>query len=256
MLSGRGIRESVTRITPITHRMKVEEGKAPLALFADDEGYVNSILVLNRIKIAIGLLHHYKNAAVKRNHQAVTVRVPSHDWTFDLVPAVPGPTSKGHARHFLIPDGTGQWMRTDPCKDAYMVTKTNSAHGKQLLPVIRLLKFWNRRTSKPQLQSFYLEVLALRVFAGTTPVERAPEALARFFHDCPALLNATCPSPTGHGPDLDATVSRESEQKIIAAMKAAEALAREALQHERKEEHKQAIVCWRKVFGEKFPSYG
>ncbi len=256
ILSDRGVRGSVTRTTPIMHRVKVQESKSPLALFADDAGHVNSVLVLNRMKKALGGLHHYKLAAVKRNRQALTLSLASHVWVFDLVPAVPIKSPQGKIKHFLIPDGAGQWMRTDPRQDATVLTKTNAHHGQRLLPVVRLLKMWNRRTSKPRLPSFLFEVLVLRVFDKSSTVEYAPQAVAKFFAECPAFLNAGCPSPTGFGTPLDDGVSKEAKQKVIAAMHAAENLAREALQYEQKAEYAKAIACWRKVFGERFPTYG
>lgn len=255
ILSDRGIRESVTRTTPITHRVKVEGAKAPLAPFADEASHVNSVLVLNRMKKALGSLHHYKLATVKRNHQALTLSLTSHDWVFDLVPAVPVKTPRGKTKHFLIPNGSGQWMRTDPRKDADLVTKTNAHHGQRLLPVVRLLKLWNRRTSKPRLPSFLFEVLILRAFGGCSPIGSAPEAVAHFFWACPALLRAACSSPTGFGADLDAGITAEMKRRVIAAMGAAERLAQEAMRHEQKGDHAKAITCWRKVFGDKFPAY-
>lgn len=255
ILSDRGVRESVTRTAPIIHRVKVEEAKSPLAPFADEAGHVNSVLVLNRMKKALGSLHHYKRAAVKRNHQALTLSLTSHDWVFDLVPAVPVKTPQGKTKHFLIPDGGGHWMRTDPRKDADLLTKTNAGHGQRLLPVIRLLKMWNRRTSKPCLPSFLFEVLVLRAFDGSQTIESAPESVAHFFRVCPALLRCACPSPTGFGAALDAGITMETRRKVIAAMGITENLAMEALRHEQKGDHAKAITCWRKVFGDKFPAY-
>ena len=256
VVSDRGIREAVTRNVPIVHRVKIENAKAPLARFASEEGYVNSILVLNRVKTALGKLHHYKRAAVKRNYQAVSLSLTSHDWTFDLVPAVPVKTPQGKVKYFLIPDGSGQWMRTDPRKDADLVTKTNARQNQKLLPVIRMLKVWNRRTSKPRLASFLFEVYVLRSFSTVPAMESAPQAVAQFFRECPTLLNGPCPSPAGLGTDLDADLSADKRGRVIAAMHVVAKISQEALRHEQKGEQAQAIACWRKVFGERFPAHG
>jgi len=73
------------------------------------------------------------------------------------------------------------------------VTRTNVYHGQKPLPVIRLLKLWNRRTKKPRLPSFLFEVLVLRAFDRFPTIESALEVVAHFFWACPALLRAARP---------------------------------------------------------------
>lgn len=244
--------------SPHTKRLAITNGTAPLAAYAEN-GYVNSKRILNRMKSQITKLHNYKYSSVKRNLQAVTLQLKTQTWNFDLVPAVAvGKVVSGKTvvAHYLIPDGKGEWMRTDPRKNATDTTAANRQHNGLLIPTIRLLKHWNRMTRKPRLSSFYFETLALRVFHYAPTITTIPGAVKYFFDHCPSYLFQSCPCPTGHGPNLDASVSWEIKNKVATAMRADANDAGLALQHEQQGDIKNALRHWRRVFGTKFPTYG
>ena len=162
----------------------------------------------------------------------------------------------GGDAYYLIPNGSGDWIPTDPRIDAANVTALNTQHRGSLLPTIRLLKYWNRRTHKPRLSSYYFETLVLKVFRYGENIAAFPQAIKYFFDRCPSHLLSSCPDPKGLGPALDMHVDWETKLKITAAMSEASKFANCALLCERLSRPKEAIYWWGRIFGPEFPSYG
>lgn len=238
--------------------LKITDPSAPLAAFPDDHGYVSSVKVLNRMRDELQGLPVYRKAIVVRNQQAVVLNLTSYDWSFDIVPAVPVVGYLGTVLHYLIPNGTGDWMRTDSRKDQAWVTQINQRHNNLFLPLVRVLKHWNVNgaPTKPRLQSYYFEALAARVFDGAPLIQSLPEGAARFFSTAGSYVVQTCPDPKGLGPALDAGVPWEIKEKVRTALGEASERAGYAQMYERQSDNEKAIYWWGRVFGSSFPSYG
>ncbi|HDR1204500.1 TPA: nucleotidyltransferase, partial [Pasteurella multocida] len=78
----------------------------------DDDNSLNSIKLLNIFKSALNNVSHYKSADIHRQQQAVTLELSSYEWNFDLVPCFHTTSDV-----YLIPNGKGKWMKTDPRRD-------------------------------------------------------------------------------------------------------------------------------------------
>lgn len=256
VLNGRGTSSTQKAPDPYTYWLHIDDPSAPLAAFPDEYGYVNSIKVLNKIKSALSSVSNYRRAEIKRNMQAITLELASYDWVFDIVPAVPISDGSGGRAYFLIPNGRGDWIRTDPRIDQANITRLNAQHGGLFLPTLRLLKYWNKRTVKPVLQPYYFETLAIKVFDYAPKIDDFPSAVKYFFDYSPAYLWTSCPDPKHLGPDLDAHVSHETKQKVSQAMNSAALEAGRAIAFEAESRHKDAIDSWGRVFGWASPSYG
>ncbi len=246
-----------------TYRLKITDPTAPLAPYAeatstffDPAIYVNSTRVLNAIKAGLTAVPNYRKATIKRTGVAVTLALSSRSWVFDIVPAVAVTDYAGATKHYLIPDGKGRWMRTDPQIDMSNVTTANTRHSSKLLPTLRLLKYWNRRTMKPRLPSYYFETLVLKTFASGSVITDYPTAIKRFFDNGSTSLWWSCPDPKGLGPALDAAVDYTTKTKVAEAMKEAATWARYATMYDGRSDSKNAIYWWGKVFGSAFPAYG
>lgn len=235
----------------------IKDQTAPLAKFPDSSGYVSSIKVLNKFRDSLYKVPNYRKAEIHRMQQAVTLNLSSYPWVFDIVPAIPisnyGDSNTGY---YLIPDGSGDWIRTDPRKDQKLVTETNQKLSGELLPTIRLLKAWNKRTTKPVLQSYYFENLAIKVFQNAWSISSTPSAIKYFFDSCPMYLYSSFPDPKGLGPNLDTSVPYETKQKVAEAMKEAATHSGYAIMYENQKDEKTAIYWWGRIFGSEFPSYG
>lgn len=236
--------------------LRIDNPAAPLDPFASSST-VNSTLILNAIKSHLGRLPQYGKAEIHRNQSAVTFKLKSYPWVFDIVPAAPIADGGGTILYYLIPDGRGAWIRTDPRIDDANIDAVSSRHpGSKLRPTIRLLKYWNNRMHKPRLPSYYFETLALNVFRSAPPIQEFPDAIQTFYNLCPAYLTAACPDPKKLGPDLDAEVPWEAKRKIQQAMRDAAALVKQARQEERVQRPANAIQLWSRLFGSEFPAYG
>lgn len=237
-------------------RVKITDARSPLQAFADNKGYVNSIKILNRIKHHLAYVTNYQKADKNRRMQAVTLNLKSHPWKFDIVPAIPIYDYRDKVTHFLIPDGYGNWIRTNPKIDAQSITSVNTQHQGELLPVLRLLKYWNERKHKPSLWSYYFETLVVQTFQYAPKITSYSAALEYFFQCCSSSIMSNCPDPKRLGEALDANVSWDTKQKIIKALRNAANHASHAIIAESKNDQKTAIYWWKKVFGSEFPDYG
>lgn len=255
-LVGRGTTSTQSSGDPYTYWLKIDDSTAPLNAFRDEYGYVSSIKVLNKIKSSLATVPNYSRAEIKRNMQAVTLKLLSYDWVFDIVPAVPISNSFGGTAYYLIPNGRGDWIRTDPRIDDANATRLNTQHSSQFLPTVRILKYWNGRTTKPVLTSYYFETLALKVFDYAPAISSFPTAVKYFFDTCPIYLASSCPDPKGLGPALDAGVDAETKRKVLAALSSAASWASLALSCQSESKDKEAIDAWGNVFGGAFPKYG
>ncbi len=188
--------------------------------------------------------------------QAVTFQLKSYPWVFDIVPAIPVCGYGDRVTHYLIPDGHGNWISTNPKIDAQNMAIANKEHQGKLLAVMRLLKYWNNRTHKPRLPSYYFETLVIQTFRHAAPIKSDPEALEYFFHNVSIYLMSSCPDPKSLGGNLDNGISRENKEKVAKALKTAAQQVRYAIMAEAENDPKKAISWWRKIFGTKFPSYG
>lgn len=239
-----------------TYLLKIKNNSAPLGLFHDGQGFVNSTRILNQIKSSLASVKNYRKAETKRTQQAVVLNLSSYEWVFDIVPAIAVNDWSGKVAYYVIPNGTGGWIRTDPRRDGEKATAVNVRHGGNFLPAARILKYWNRRTHKPRLPSYYFEILAQNFFSFQNPVQHLPSALHSFFQWCQNALFSSCPDPKGLGPALDESIDWSTKAKVQAAMREATERAEYALMYERLEKHKEAIYWWREIFGSEFPTYG
>lgn len=239
---------------PYVRFLKITSNDSPLYPFRDQYDFVNSTSVLNKFRDALAAnVTNYKQAEIKKTMQAVTLSLKSYDWVFDIVPAV---AVEEGIKYYIIPNGRGNWTRTDPRVDARSITETNKAHDGEFLKLLRLLKYWNKRTNKPVLKSYYFETLAIRTFRFASKYATLGEGVKYFFQFCPTHLSSTCPDPKGLGPNLDAGIDSDTKQKVIAAMQKACSLAQEARLYEALNQAEKAIGKWRELFGDKFPKYG
>ncbi len=255
LLNGRGTLAAPSSSNPYKYWLRILEQEAPLASFPDDCGYVNSTKILNRIRDSLRSVSSYPKAELNKNMQAVVLNLISYDWSFDIVPAVPVSDGHGGTSYYLIPDGLGDWISTDPRIDAANVTRLNQHHANEFLPALRLLKYWNK-IQKAALPSYYFETLAMKVFEYASPIASFSSAVLYFFQTCPRYLGSSCPDPKGLGPALDANVPNKTKQKVAFAMSEAAKHAVFASMSETLQNSREAIACWRYIFGPEFPSYG
>lgn len=231
---------------------------SPLKKFEDKDGYISSIKVLNKMVSSLRHVSNYKKAEIKRDQAATVLNLSSYIWTFDIVPAFEFTNlfSK-QVSCYVIPDGKGGWMKTDPRVDAESTSRLNEKYDKRFLSYLRLLKYWNKLDlNKPKLNSYYFETLVGKVFDGhSKEIKTVQEAILYFFKNCPRFLKVSCPDPKEYGPALDKNLESKTKDKIIEEMKDMLFLCEKAIYYEGKQRHREAVLLWHIIFGQEFPIY-
>lgn len=128
-------------------------------LMTDNTNYLNSTKVINRFISKLSDLQDYSKAEMHKNHEAATLQLKSYTWNFDIVPCFYTDTG-----FYLIPDGSGNWKKTDPRIDNERITDINQKHNGKLLELIRLAKYWNNRKVTIRIGSYLLECMILQKY--------------------------------------------------------------------------------------------
>ena len=241
-----------------SHRyyLKPQRSTSALAQLTNEDGNISSTRVLNKFKTALATVPNYASAGIHRNGEAVSLKLTSYPWVFDIVPAVTMINRRGEVGAYLMPNGRGDWMRSDPRKDSASTTAANQRHNGLLLPVIRLVKYWSAKRLRQGLSSYYMETLCMKVFESQSPITSLQVGLEIFFRNAPSWVRATCPDPKGFGPNLDRDINRQTKDRVKRAMRAAAKSARDARSHEQAGRVSDALVAWASVFGPDFPRFG
>src|ERR1035438_3969749 len=134
------------------------------------DGYAN---LIDRVKRVLKVTYP-RTPEISRNGQAVTITFT--DFKVDVVPAF-----YRQGGGYLIPDSVMKgWIATDPTKHVTIWNTANIAHFQQLVPVLRMIKQWNRAHSA-LLRSFHLETLILQIL-NNVKISDLPSA-ARYVFD-------------------------------------------------------------------------
>ena len=229
----------------------------PLAMLTDDNEHISSTRVLNLFKKALASVPNYVSADIHRNGEAVSLKLTSYPWVFDVVPAIAHHGWwLGRLDWYLMPNGQGDWMRSDPRWDAENATSANQRHDGLLLPLVRLVKYWNTKRLRQGLSSYYVETLCLQVFKSRSAITTLPEGLETFFRKAGSLVRVRCPDPKDLGPRLDRDIDRRTKESVERALREAARAARDARRAERAEDIANSLEAWQRIFGPEFPRFG
>ena len=213
---------------------------------------LNSTKVINRFVSKLSKLNDYSKAEIHKNHEAATLKLKSYDWNFDIVPCF-----YCSGDFYLIPDGKGNWKKTDPRIDNERVASVNQKYNGSLLELIRIVKYWNRRNSTYTIGSYMLECMILNLYESKNTPEKWWVDLQ--FRDTLNYLSSaiynSVNDPKGIQGDLN-PFSYSEKQKISEALKTAYNKASEASTLEiNNKDNASAIKKWGEVFGDSFLKY-
>ncbi|MDT3683696.1 MAG: CBASS oligonucleotide cyclase [Pseudorhodoplanes sp.] len=154
---------------------------------------------------------------------------------------------------YEIPDrDLGKWIKTDPEVHAEKSTAKNRALGGKWVPLVKMLKRWNRSADKPIKPSFLIEVMALDLVDA--PFTTYAREVQRFFAAAPAVLSGPWPDPAGLGPHVSDQMTPDLVQKAIAVMRTAEKNASLAMRLETQGKTGEALALWGEIMGRYFPT--
>lgn len=182
---------------------------------------------------------------IRPDGQAVTITFT--DFKVDVVPAF-----NRQGGGYLIPNGSGGWISTDPTVQADVLTRENRAHSGDLVPLVKMIKGWNR-SNGDTLSGFYVELVTVDILKNVT-ISDYPSGARYVFDKGREKIKYKQLDPAGLGEQINALKSGSVD----------EALRRFSLAYDRavraeafaSRDNISATDEWRKVFGDYFPAYG
>jgi hypothetical protein len=229
-----------------------------LRLCYDGTSILNSRKVINKFVSKLADVPQYEKADIGRNQEAATLKLKSYTWNFDIVPCfITAPDIFGNT-FYLIPDGNGHWKKTDPRKDRDRVTRVNQSQGGNVLNVVRIIKYWNRRPTMPSIPSYMLETMIIDYYVGcalattTAYVDFEIPKILAYLRD---HIFATVNDPKGIQGNIN-TLETEDQKKIYIRAYLDYDKSTEARRLEEEHDNKGSIAKWTEVFGPSFPPYG
>ena len=240
-----------------TVTMHVPDGIALRSLCHDGTNHLNSRKVINAFVGRLAEVPQYKYAEIKRNGSAAVLNLVSYPWNFDIVPGFFTKPELDGRDYYLIPDGNGQWMKTDPRIDEQRTTSIISRHGGHLWNVLRLIKFWNKRRSVRTIRSYLLECMVLDFYehqayqAAARPEVEIPRVLRHISHRVLADFN----DPKNIQGNIN-SLSWEERVEVSTKASAHAQEAEAALTEQARGDERVAIIRWTEVFGTDLPAFG
>jgi len=197
----------------------------------------------------------YGKDQVSRDRRCVTVWFEKRNQTqhedgkilsLDVVPAF------AVGSDYEIPDEQlGTWIKTNPATHGALTTAKNKELSGGWVPLVKMLKSWNRANGKPIQPSFLVEVMALGLV--DVPFNTYPDEARRFFAAASHSVDLAWPDPAGLGPSVSDEMTSTMRETARQKLRAAEALAARAFRAEQLGQDGEAVRLWKEVFGEFFP---
>lgn len=189
---------------------------------------------------------------VRKNGQAVTLYYKT--WpNVDIVPVSRVVHEDGSVSHYNVPDSsTDTWIASRPNTHAADIERMSSYCGYNFRRIIKMIKHWNYIHSD-YLQSYHIEVLALKVFGSD--LNDTPWNVFQFFDKARPLLGTSLWHDLGFA---DSYLSWSDREEILKRIDTAIDKSRSAWlkTYGENNDHKGAIEIWKQIFGDKFPAYG
>ena len=238
-------------------RLTVPEGLHLRSLCHDGTRVLNSRKVINTFVRQLSKVPQYERADIKRNEAAATLKLKSYPWSFDIVPAFFTEREFDGRNFYIIPDGSGHWLKTDPRIDHERVRRINQASDGNVLNAIRIMKHWNARRTMPTAASYLIECIILDYYdAGLARASEYPDIeMIKLLPYLATRIVTDVADPKriqGNLNDLG-----WAERRAISARASQDALKADAARTtEVRNDHRKAIEMWREVLGPDFPKYG
>jgi hypothetical protein len=217
---------------------------------------LNSRKLINAFVTKLADIPQYKKAEIKRNLEAATLNLESYDWVFDIVPCFFTTEDSYKRTYYIIPDGKGNWKKTDPRLDSERLSKLNTTHEGNLLNIVRAVKYWNNRPTMPTMGSYLLENMILDYYSEQTTVasKYVDIEIVKVFIEIHRRVYNPVNDPKNIQGNLN-NLSAEDKKKISDRAYQDYSRAFDARQLENVKKDKDSISKWIEIFGNKFPKY-
>lgn len=235
--------------------MSVPQGAKPFdGLLQTNSSYLlSSIKVVNRFVYYLDQVPQYQQATVKRNQEAATLKLTSYEWNFDVVPCFFTSPEIDGKTYYIIPDGNGNWKKTDPRLDKDRTTLVNQNNDGNVLRAIRAMKYWNKRPTMKSMGSYLLENMILDYYECNQATKWVDFEVRHLLNHIKNNIYGSVSDPKGIQGDLN-TLSDEEKFSIFSRAYDDFAKANDAYANETSNPA-YAISKWRDIFGTNFPIY-
>jgi hypothetical protein len=153
---------------------------------------------------------------------------------------------------FEIPDKvTGTWIRTNPKKHQEQATAKNNEIDGYWVPLVKMIKGWNRANGKPIKPSFLIEVIAEELVES--PFSTYANEVRNFFAAMEANVGRDWPDPAGLGPFVSDQMTPLMITNAQSALQEAQRKAALACRAEETGRQGEALKIWREILGPYFP---
>ena len=229
--------------------------------YYNTEYVINSTKIKNALISALREIYQYNKAELHARGEAVTLKLNSYSWTFDIVHAFF--CSQDNKDYYLIPNGNGAWKKTNPKIEQKRLSDLNVKFNGVVIKLIRLVKYWNRRGKMPNITSYVLETMVLDYF-DTSSHSAEQENKTYDYVDIhfknfldylsKNIFNVVKDSKNIEG-DIN-NLTNEQKQSLYNRAKNDYKKAYNAVYAEVYEKNMaKSINLWRDLFGEEFPCY-
>ena len=216
----------------------------------NEDGTLNSRKLIEKIKGELREVRFYKKAELHRNHEAVTLQLSSYSWNFDILPCF-----FATGDFYLIPDGFGNWKKTDPRIDQQKVTNANQQKSGQLLQVIRTMKYW-KSLWWPNVSSYMFEQMVINGSAAIDFNQSFSQIVLLLLNYLSSAIYGYVADPKGIQGDLNQVDINTKTYYSSLANQCYKKANAARIQEVYFKDSKNAIDRWREIFGEEFPQYG
>lgn len=223
--------------------------------YGKNKGWDNAdgtIKALDRFKSILQAENAYKSTPMRRDRNCVTMQFS--EFRLDVIPAF-----QYEGGYYSIPDSyQKKWLETDPFSFASRITDVNKTMDSTFVPLIKMVKGWNRQAGWP-IRSFHLECLLYHHYRTYYQSYTYDSTLQGFFSKLPTYLDQACCEPVRSERvdtylDNDAVDTRRAQ--AIRKAEAAKKKSQQARDASDANNIARSINTWQSLFGDFFPAYG
>jgi hypothetical protein len=172
---------------------------------------------------------------------------------YDIVPCFSlKPDNSNEFEFYLMPDGRGGWIRTNPKLDAYITDTLQGYNSNLYRKLVKLIKYWNSVRLERAFPSYYVELALSRAFysrkLNNQAVGLLPEGLSLGFEALENAYKAGSLTPWIAGAPLVPKPNLSPSQLVTLGLAQIGSSLAWLLQQNGKEN--EAVTQWSKVFGE------
>lgn len=193
---------------------------------------------------------------VEMGRRAVTIEFEKNYYPDDHVGKVLSidtvPAFECTGGDYEIPDKImGTWIKTNPETHKAQATAKNKALEGHWVPLVKMVKGWNRANGSPIKPSFLIEVMAEELVEA--PFSTYSDEVRNFFAAAEANMGRAWPDPAKLGPPVSDQMTPERVAEAQKALQEAQRKVALASRAEATGRQGDALQLWREVLGDYFP---